>query len=166
MEQLGAMLGGRLFQIAMVVSDLDAALRRSADVFGVVSPWRCYVFGPNGQHVYHGRPTSFSVRLALNDAKPQMELIQPLEGDSIHRDWLAEHGEGLHHIGFIVASVSQATAAMAALGVSPIQSGTGFGARGDGDGAYAYFDAVESLGVIVEAVEPPSGLPEPDALWP
>ena len=25
------------------------------------------------------------------------ELLQPLEGPSIYREWLDEHGEGLHH---------------------------------------------------------------------
>jgi methylmalonyl-CoA/ethylmalonyl-CoA epimerase len=160
MEHIGAMLGGRLFQIAIVVSDLDASLRRSAEIFGGTR-WRCYVFGATGRHEYHGAPTTFSVRLALNDATPQMELIQPLEGDSIHRDWLAERGEGLHHIGFVVPSVEQAIASMAALGITVIQSGTGFGAAGESDGAYAYFDSIGSLGVIVEAVEPPSSLPEP-----
>jgi methylmalonyl-CoA/ethylmalonyl-CoA epimerase len=165
MEQIGALLGGRVFQIGIIVSDLQASLRRAAEVFGE-SAWRCYVFGPVGSHSYRGAPTDFAVRLALNDASPQMELIEPLAGDSIHRDWLAEHGEGLHHIGVIVPSVERAVASMAVLGVPVIQSGTGFGARGDGDGAYAYFDSAGSLGVIVEAVEPPSSLPPPDSLWP
>jgi methylmalonyl-CoA/ethylmalonyl-CoA epimerase len=153
MERIGAMLGGRIFQIAMVVSDLDAALRRSTEIFGQTA-WRCYVFGPVGNHRYHDRPTSFSARLALNDATPQMELIEPLEGDSIHRDWLAAHGEGLHHIGVIVPSVEQATASMEALGCPAIQAGESFGAAGDG--AYAYYDATAIVGLIVEAVEPPS----------
>jgi hypothetical protein len=54
---------------------------------------------------------------------------------------------------------------MAALGIAVIQSGTGFGAAGDGDGAYAYFDSASSFGVITEAVEPPSSLPAP-TIWP
>jgi methylmalonyl-CoA/ethylmalonyl-CoA epimerase len=164
MEHIGAMLGGRLFQIGIVVADLDAGLRRSADIVGE-QRWRCYDFGQVGRHEYHGRATTCSLRLALNDASPQMELIQPLEGDSIHRDWLAERGEGLHHIGFVVPSVERAITAMAALGIAVIQSGTGFGAAGDGDGAYAYFDSASSFGVITEAVEPPSSLPAP-TIWP
>jgi methylmalonyl-CoA/ethylmalonyl-CoA epimerase len=168
MEHIGAMLGGRLFQIGIVVSDLDAALRRSAEIFGHgEKPWRCYSFGSVGRHSreYRGAPASLSVRLALNDASPQVELIQPLDGDSIHGAWLAERGEGLHHIGFIVPSVERAVAAMAALGCPVISAGEGFGSGGDG--AYAYFDSANSFGVITEAVEPPaSGLPGPDAIWP
>ena len=106
------------------------------------------------------------MRLALNDASPQMELIQPLEGDSIQRDWLEERGEGLHHIAVVVPSVAQAIEAMAALGYPLMQSGTGFGVGGDGDGAYAYIDTTAALGLIVEAIEQPSSLPPPDAIWP
>jgi methylmalonyl-CoA/ethylmalonyl-CoA epimerase len=168
MEHIGAMLGGRLFQIGIVVSDLDESLRRSAEIFGHgEKPWRCYSFGGTGRHsrAYRGAPTSLALRLALNDASPQLELIQPLDADSPHGEWLAEHGEGLHHIGFIVPSVEQAVTAMAALGCPVILAGEAFGAAGDG--TYAYFDSANSLGVIVEAVEPPkSGLPPPDAIWP
>ncbi len=83
----------------------------------------------------------------------------------IHRDWLSERGEGFHHIGVIVPSVAEATAAMQTLGCPVIQSGAGFGAAGDGE--FAYYDANTSLGMIVEAVVPPaSGLGDPDSLWP
>ena len=70
-----------------------------------------------------------------------MELIQPLEGASIHRDWLAERGEGLHHIGVVVPSVAQASEPWRRWATRSIQSGRGFGVGGDGDGAFAYIDA-------------------------
>ena len=149
----------------MVVSDLDLALQRYTEIFGETR-WRIYTFGPHGRHEYYDAPTTFTVRLALNDASPQIELIQPLEGDSIHRDWLAERGEGLHHIGVVVPSVAAAIDAMTALGCPLMQSGSGFGVGGEGDGAYAYIDATATLGVIVEPIEPPSSLPPPDAIWP
>lgn len=159
-----AILGGPIVQVALVVSDLDAALRRHDEIFGATR-WRIHTFGPHGRHEYYGRPTSFSLRLALNDESPQTELIQPLEGDSIHRDWLADGREGLHHVAFAVPSVAQAVESMAELGCPVMQAGTGFGARGDGDGAYAYIDATAALGVIVEPIEQPSSLPPPDAIW-
>jgi catechol 2,3-dioxygenase-like lactoylglutathione lyase family enzyme len=164
-EHIGAFLGGPVVQIGIVVSDLDAALTRYAEIFGE-DRWRLYTFGPFGRHEYYGAPTSFSSRLALNDASPQIELIQPLEGDSIHRDWLAARGEGLNHVAVVVPSVPQVIASMAALGCPLMQSGSGFGVGGDGDGAYAYIDATAVLGMIVEPIEQPSSLPPPDAIWP
>jgi hypothetical protein len=55
---------------------------------------------------------------------------------------------------------------MAELGYPLMQSGRGFGVGGDGDGAYAYIDTTAALGLIVEAIEQPSSLPPPDAIWP
>jgi len=164
MEAIEAILGGPVVQIALVVSDIDAALRRHDEIFGATR-WRIYTFGPHGRHEYYGKPATFSVRLALNDASPQMELIQPLTGDSIQRDWLEERGEGLHHIAFAVPSVAKVIESMAAIGCPLMQFGTGFGVGGEGDGTYAYIDATAALGLIVEPIEQPSSLPPPDAIW-
>jgi hypothetical protein len=36
------------------------------------------------------------------------ELLQPLEGPSIYKEWLDEHGEGLHHVAVMVPTHEQA----------------------------------------------------------
>jgi hypothetical protein len=64
------------------------------------------------------------------------------------------------------AAIASAIEAMAALGCPLMQSGTGFGVGGAGDGAFAYIDATAVLGMIVEPIEPPSSLPPPDSIWP
>ena len=108
MERIGAMLGGRVFQVGIVVSDLDAALRRHAGIFGGSTLALLHVRPRRASISTTAKPTSFHARgIALNDGTPQMELIEPLEGATIHRDWLAERGEGLHHIGVIVPSVGK-----------------------------------------------------------
>jgi catechol 2,3-dioxygenase-like lactoylglutathione lyase family enzyme len=160
-----ALLGGEIFQIGIVVRDLEAALTRYSTVLGA-APWRCYRFSA-AMHTsceYRGGPTAFSAGLALNDQSPQLELVEPREGPSIHADWLTERGEGVHHVGVIVDSVPSAVSTMSRAGYPVIQSGEGFG--DEGDGAYAYFDTVGDLGLVVEAVEPPTRMPEPDFLWP
>ena len=37
------------------------------------------------------------------------ELLQPLEGPSIYRDWLDEHGEGLHHVAVMLHDFDEST---------------------------------------------------------
>jgi catechol 2,3-dioxygenase-like lactoylglutathione lyase family enzyme len=164
-NDLERLLDGRLFQVAFVVRDLDAALARYTALFGG-APWRCYTFSAaiHRQAEYRGGPTGFSVRLALNDASPQLELIEPVEGPGVHGDWLAGRGEGFHHVGVLVDSLDAAVERMAAAGYAAIQTGSGFGA--DGDGSYAYFDTANDLGFLVEAVEPPERMPDPDRIWP
>jgi len=152
------------FQIAFVVHDLERAAREF-DARLAAGPWRGWVFGPQGEgREYRGALAEWTLRLALNDRSPQYELIEPLEGPSIHADWLAERGEGMHHVGVNVDSLVDAVSAMSRAGYPVIQSGAGFGA--EGDGAYVYFDTVGDLGLVVEAVEPPARMPEPDFLWP
>jgi len=162
---VAALLGGEVFQVAFVVRDLDAALERHTRVLGG-TPWRCWTFSAaiHREAVYRGEPTDFSVRLALNGTSPQFELIEPVHGPGVHQEWLERNGEGFHHLGVIVDSVEAATERMEAAGYEAVQVGRGFGA--DGDGVYAYFDTARVLGYLVEAVEPPARMPDPERVWP
>ena len=157
--------GGSIFQIAFVVESLTDALERYQTVLGPRS-WRCYTFGARSHATceYRGGPTDFSVQLALSDGSPQLELIEPVEGPSIHADWLDERGEGVHHLGVIVESVPRIVERMTAAGYEVVQAGSGFGEAGDG--AYAYFDTWRDVGVSIEVVEPPDRLPNLDFVWP
>jgi methylmalonyl-CoA/ethylmalonyl-CoA epimerase len=157
---LDAFAGLAPFQVAFVVPDLERAVR-GFDAVLSAGPWRGYVLGSDSMQdsKYHGQPASWSARLALNDDRPQFELIEPVSGPSIHADWLSAHGEGFHHIGYVVESVAQTTAQMAAAGFPAIQTGHSFGA--EGDGVFAYYDTGAALGFIIEAVEPPGSMPEP-----
>lgn len=83
-----------------------------------------------------------------------------MTGPSIHADWLEEHGEGFHHVGYVVRSLEQTTAEMEAAGHPVIARIHSFGA--DGDGAAAYYDTADTLGFLVEAVEPPVQMPPAD----
>ena len=78
-------------------------------------------------------------------------------------DHLAEHGEGLHHLGKYVDDHPAAVAAALAAGFTPLQSARGFGA--EGDGAFAYFQP-PGLGVIVELIEAPRVRIEPEFVYP
>jgi hypothetical protein len=110
-----------------------------------------------------GRPAEFSNRLALNDQSPQLELIQPLTGTSTHRDWLQEHGEGPHHVGIVVDSVPDAVAQAVLASFEVVQSGSGIGPHRDGAGAY--IDTSDALGLMVEAVELTTEMPPTEFTW-
>ena len=148
------------FQIAFVVRDLERAVREF-DTRLAAGPWRGWVFGPQGQgREYRGQQAEWTLRLALNDRSPQYELIEPLDGPSIHADWLAERGEGFHHVAYVVDSLTRITAEMEAAGYPAVARIHSFGAAGDG--AAAYFDTAETLAFLVEAVEPPVQMPPAD----
>jgi methylmalonyl-CoA/ethylmalonyl-CoA epimerase len=152
-------------QIGIVVQDLRASLERYAQIWPL-GRWNCYVYGPEtvNQLTYRGKPANYSMWIALNTESPQMELIQPLTGESLYTEWLAQHGEGLHHLGVYVESLKDSIASITAAGHALLQSGYGTGL--DGDGGYAYFNTVGDLGMIVETIEKPSRRRDPQLVWP
>lgn len=153
-------------QVAVVVRDLDAAMKRYVDQLGI-GPWDVYTYGPHLLHTmtFRGEERPYVMKLALAMVGATMyELIETVEGPNIYEEFLAERGEGLHHLGYYVESIDAAIDEMAAKGYALLQSGRGFGV--DGDGAYAYFDTERDFGCIVEAIEQAATLREPDYRYP
>lgn len=103
--------------------------------------------------VYHGEPAwgreivaTASVLSAEGDM--ELELCQPLEGDSIYRDWIDAKGEGLHHLQLLCEDVDKTSALLAEQGFLSIQSGH-FGDAAAGRGGYSFID-VEPLHCIIQ----------------
>jgi methylmalonyl-CoA/ethylmalonyl-CoA epimerase len=160
-----AFAGRPVGQVGIVVRDLDASLERYSRVWEL-GPWRCWTYGPRTvpELSFRGARGDYEMRIALCGSGPQMELIEPLRGPSIYHEWLAEHGEGLHHLGIYVPSFDEGLAAMAKDGYEPVQLGRGYGAGGDG--GYAYFDLRPVLGVYLELIEVPRERIPPERVFP
>jgi methylmalonyl-CoA/ethylmalonyl-CoA epimerase len=87
-------------QIAIVVNDIEEALERYHRVMGW-GPWNVYRHEPPALHdtYLRGKPTHYTmIGAEAHVGSVMVELIQPLEGPSIYKEWLEEHGEGVHHI--------------------------------------------------------------------
>jgi hypothetical protein len=161
LTSIGPLFAGlAIVQIAVVVRDLEACAGRQSKLLGN-GPWRIYELGRDRieRYEHRGLPATGRTLLALNDAQPQVELLQPLSGRSIHQEWLDDNGEGLHHVGAIVESVDNVVAVAAKDHIGVLSSGEGFGP--DGSGKFAYLDTQAVLGLILEVMEPPTGLGEP-----
>jgi hypothetical protein len=159
------MNGRPVVQVGLVVRDLDRAMAAYSGMWGV-APWRVYTYGPGllTSQTFRGRPAEFSMALALAGSGPQLELIQPLEGESVYTEWLERYGEGLHHVAVEVDSLERMTSEMEAAGYPMIQSGLGFGP--DGDGGFAYYDTERDLGMVVEAIEEAARVRDPERIFP
>ncbi len=130
-----------------------------------IGPWRVYTFGPGTvtDQTYMGKPQEYSMRLALATSGNMLwEVIQPLEGPSIYKDFLQKHGEGVQHVAQSCQDkpFEQKLADFAAAGCPMIQSGTWQGVR------YAYFGTDDKIATTVEIFDFPADFvfPEPD-LW-
>lgn len=153
-------------QVAVVVRDLDASMKRYVEEFGI-GPWRVYTFSPDWIRgmTFRGEEQGYSMSLALADVGGMMyELIEPVQGPNSYAAFLDEHGEGLHHFGYFVDDLDVEIKNMQAKGYALLQSGRGIGTKGEG--GYAYFETERALGCIVEAIELPPEMPPPEQVYP
>jgi methylmalonyl-CoA/ethylmalonyl-CoA epimerase len=151
--ELGSLPG--IAQVGIIVGDLERAVRDYHTLLGL-SSWSVYTYGPEfvSELTYRGSEGRYSMRIALSESNPVVELIEPISGPSIYEEWLEEHGEGLHHVGVEVPVLGDAIVKAAKAGFEVLQSGRGYGL--DGDGGFAYLDTLERLRIIVELLEFPA----------
>jgi methylmalonyl-CoA/ethylmalonyl-CoA epimerase len=139
-------------QIGIVVRDLDATLRTYVDDYGI-GPWEIHEFNPDSAKdlCEDGQPVERSWRLAVTMVGDVMwELIEPLDNKSVYARFLAEKGEGVHHIAVATPNFEDAVAAQAKRGRKLALSGTFSGVK------VAYLPTDRDLGVVLEIY---SGMP-------
>jgi methylmalonyl-CoA/ethylmalonyl-CoA epimerase len=137
---------GATMQVAMVVRDMEAAMKRHWDVFKI-GPWDIYEFTPQKvqNYTYRGKPATHTCLIGVTwSGDTQLELMQPLTGYSIYDEFLDKHGEGMHHIKLYYADCQKAVADFTKRGYPVIQSG-----RIDDDEHY-YLDTEKDYGYIIE----------------
>ncbi len=90
-------------QVGYVVRDLEAAETWFERTLGVPSLFRMENVTFGADCSYRGRPYDAAVHISLGYlGETQIELIQPVRGDSIYTEFLEQKGPGLHHLGFDV----------------------------------------------------------------
>lgn len=97
-------------QIAFVVRDIDQALESFNRTLGW-GPWNIYEHKPPALHdtYLRGEPTPFTmIGAEAHVGSVDVELVQPVDGPSIYKEWLDEHGEGVHHIAVMRATLDDA----------------------------------------------------------
>jgi catechol 2,3-dioxygenase-like lactoylglutathione lyase family enzyme len=99
-------------QIAWVTRDLDATEKALTTLLGAKKWIRLpgVHFGPDAC-TYRGRPADFVADISLSYAgDTQLELIAPVQGESIYTEFLDRAGAGLHHICIEADDVERAVA--------------------------------------------------------
>jgi len=150
-------------QIGVVVRDLDKATAALTEIFGI-GPFRTIEWPPADradiERYYYGEPGEFSARMAFTELGPvELELIQPLEGESIWADFLRERGEGIHHIRFNVSDIQPVIEYLGGHGIQAAQMGSGLRPGT----TWANFDTQSQVGFVIEAM---NALPDSDGRTP
>jgi catechol 2,3-dioxygenase-like lactoylglutathione lyase family enzyme len=133
-----AIAQGPVTQLAWVTENLDATAALLSRGFGVGEWTRLPEIHFDPEHCrFRGRPADFVVDVALAYAgELQLELIQPVRGESIYTEFLARSGPGLHHLCFEVDDLAAARESALAEGLEVVQAGSMMG----GAMEFAYLD--------------------------
>jgi catechol 2,3-dioxygenase-like lactoylglutathione lyase family enzyme len=141
-------------QVGLVVKDAQTVAENYWNILGI-GPWNIYSWEAPlvYEHMYHGKPAFARTKIAQAQVGAvQLELYQPIEGDSIYGDFLKERGEGLHHISCFVDNVDETAAELEKEGFHSLESG-----RYGDNGAYNCID-IKPLRTLWQIVKRPTSM--------
>ena len=145
----------KLYQVSVMVRDLDAAKERFRALLGVEA-W--VDIGIDSAQMpgctYYGKPAEHTARLSIGRRGGAcFELVEPLTGPTVYRDALDRRGEAPHHIMVTLAppqDFDRAAQELASRGIVVGQSASIPGLMN-----FAYFDGGQPLArLFVEVIQP------------
>ena len=140
----------KMTQVGIVVEDIEKAAEAWARFLGMDEvPATSIAAGHESRPtVFRGKPSTATAKLAFFQLENiSIELIEPMEGPSTWREFLEDHGPGIHHVAFNVDHMKHAVQLFGEAGIPEVQHG------GWGTGEYAYLDGSGSLELIIELLE-------------
>lgn len=144
MATVSEALGGTLLgidHVGLAVSDLDAAISRWAQTFGLEATHR----ETNAEQGIE------EAMLGLSDGS-RIQLIAPLSSDSTIAKFLDKNGEGIQQLAFRVTDIELAMAAVLDAGMRLIYAESKIGTAGS---KINFVHPKDAGGVLVELVELP-----------
>jgi methylmalonyl-CoA epimerase len=132
---------GRVHHVAIVVKSIEAALAVYRDMLGL--PLET-IMDIESDHV----------RIAfLGVGESKVELVQPTDDSTGVARFLANKGEGFHHVCFEVANLTEELTRLGIDGIELIDAAPRRGA----EGPVAFLHPRSCHGVLVELIEAPGG---------
>lgn len=138
----------RLAHIGLVVRDMNQTIAR-LNALGI-GPFAPRMPPPDAHETYRGKPFIPSQRVLIqitHIGDIELELIQPLNGDSPHREFLDKKGEGIQHLGFMVDNLQEDVKRLTKQGSEVLLT-----SQFKGGGGVTYLD-LDVAGLIVELVQ-------------
>ncbi|MFC2066683.1 VOC family protein [Chloroflexota bacterium] len=140
----GKSLFARFDHVGVVVEDMDKAIEHLSSLG--LGPFETANFPSITSRTLRGKPVHAKLGIRFCQMGPlKLELLQPLEGESLMKEFLESNGEGLQHLGFLVDDIDKEVAKLTNQGVKVLQRGV----RANG-GGNAF---MEILGFIFELTQ-------------
>jgi catechol 2,3-dioxygenase-like lactoylglutathione lyase family enzyme len=113
---------GPISHVGIVVEDAEKAAAFWERVFGI-GPFSIdvYELDASTHFKWKGEPAEARMKAAIAySGKVFVELVEVMEGESPHTDFMREHGEGLQHVAFSVRDIRRVVADLEPEGMKPI----------------------------------------------
>jgi len=156
-----------LKQVGIVVKDTVQTAQNYWDIMGIgpreIRDWASHELW---DRTCRGKPTWGREKVArASIGEMELELVQPVEEDSVYQDWLVKRGESIHHLKFLCDDIDATSQALTEMGFVSLQSGH-FGDPAKKEGGFSLFD-VPPLHCMIEVEQKPEVLPiKPSATVP
>jgi catechol 2,3-dioxygenase-like lactoylglutathione lyase family enzyme len=139
---------GKFMQFGFVIKSTEKTLEYYEKTLGL-GRFDSSIFGADTDH---GRA---KMRISLaQSGGVQFELIEPMEGDTIHSAFLKQGRQGLHHLGFNVKDLDEKVKELQKKGIKPLERGKMLDAAGKSVGVqYVYLDTTSTFGMILELLK-------------
>jgi len=157
---------GETIQVSVVTSDLYRGLDNLVALG--LGPFQVFQIGPENctEQTFRGEPAPWSLLLAFATAGAMMwEVIQPLEGPSVYREFLDAGHEGIHHVAVDGHGLpyEQRAAELESHGYTCVMDGRAFG----GQAPFGYFHNDDPAAPVIELFQFPDDFaPVPDEWYP
>ena len=157
---------GKLIEVCIVTHDCERTMAGLVRLG--IGPFRVYNFRGDTvtEPTYKGQASPFSIRVcfAINEGLT-WEIMQPIDGRTIMQEFLAAHGEGIHHLAFDCKGVpwAQRISAFSERGFNVTQSG-----RWLDQNSFSFFDTEAATATCFETYHFPEDFqfPEPEQWYP
>jgi methylmalonyl-CoA/ethylmalonyl-CoA epimerase len=133
----------KIDHVGIACRSLDAAIERYTSVFGLSLV---------SQEVNDDQGVREAM-LATDSGTSYVQLLEPLRDDSPVGKFVAKRGEGMHHVGYAVADVTEALAEIGQRGIRLIDKRPRHGSMG---ASIAFLHPGDLGGVLTELVQPVS----------
>ena len=113
---------GPISHVGIVVEDAEKAAAFWERVFGI-GPFSIdiYELNESTNFKFKGEPAEARMKAAIAySGKVFIELVEVMEGESPHTEFMREHGEGLQHVAFSVRDIRKVVADLEPEGMKPI----------------------------------------------
>ncbi len=143
---------GKIGQVGCVVRNLQKTIKNYEEVIGI-GPFATIEFKPEKSFVKGRRgEVYFRIGIAPLTTEMSLELLEVIDGEPYHKDFLEKHGEGVQHLGFFTDDYDGVLKRAEKIGI-PVLMSAETDVPGMGHVRAAYLDTSEKIGVLVEIIE-------------